>query len=102
MREAAKHKNFYAKVSGLGTVTKKKQGEWGEDDLKPYVEFALEHFGEDRCFCGGDWPVSLLADGYANTWKRYISLLEKILSPDAQDKVLYRNAKLFYNLEVSE
>jgi L-fuconolactonase len=102
MREAAKYKNFYAKVSGLGTVTKKKQGEWGEDDLKPYVEFALEHFGEERCFCGGDWPVSLLADSYVNTWKRYVSLLEKILSPDAQDKVLYRNAKLFYNLEVSE
>jgi len=102
MREAAKNEYFYAKVSGLGTVTKKKQGEWGEDDLKPYVEFALEHFGEDRCFCGGDWPVSLLADSYVNTWKRYVSLLERILSPDAQDKVLYRNAKLFYNLEVSE
>lgn len=99
MEEASKHKNFYAKISGLGTVTKKKEGEWGEDDLKPYIEFALQHFGEDRCFCGGDWPVSLLAGGYAGTWKTYITLLEKLLSPDGQDKVLYRNAKLFYNLE---
>ena len=98
MQEAAKHKNFYAKISGLGTVTKKKEGEWGEDDLKPYVEFALQHFGEDRCFCGGDWPVSLLAGGYARTWKTYTTLLEKLLDPADQEKVLYGNAKLFYNL----
>ena len=98
MQEAARHKNFYAKISGLGTVTKKKEGEWGEDDLKPYLEFTLQHFGEDRCFCGGDWPVSLLAGGYAGTWKTYITLLEKLLNPAGQEKVLYKNAKSFYNL----
>jgi Predicted metal-dependent hydrolase of the TIM-barrel fold len=98
MQEAARHKNFYAKISGLGTVTKKKENEWGEDDLKPYVEFTVQHFGEDRCFCGGDWPVSLLAGGYARTWKTYITLLEKLLSPAGQEKVLYTNAKQFYNL----
>jgi len=98
MRETARHENFYAKISGLGTVTKKKEREWGEDDLKPYVEFALQLFGEDRCFCGGDWPVSLLAGGYATTWKTYISLLEKLLNPEGQEKVLFNNAKLFYDL----
>jgi L-fuconolactonase len=98
MIEVAKHKNFYAKISGLGTVTKKKEPEWGTTDLKPYVEFTLEHFGEDRCFCGGDWPVSLLAGGYARTWKTYITLLEEILNPAGQEKVLYKNAERFYNL----
>jgi L-fuconolactonase len=98
MKEVAKHENFYAKISGLGTVTKKKEGEWGTADLKPYVEFALEHFGEDRCFCGGDWPVSLLAGGYAQTWKIYITLLEELLNPAGQEKVLYDNARQFYNL----
>jgi L-fuconolactonase len=98
MKEVAKHKNFYAKISGLGTVTKMKEGEWGMADLKPYVEFALEHFGEDRCFCGGDWPVSLLAGGYAGTWKTYITLLEELLNPAGREKVLYENAKQFYNL----
>jgi L-fuconolactonase len=98
MQEAATHKNFYAKISGLGTVTKKKEGEWGEDDLKPYVEFTLQHFGEDRCFCGGDWPVSLLAGGYTRTWKTYTTLLEKLLNTAGQEKVFYTNAKLFYNL----
>ncbi len=98
MQEAAKHPNFYAKISGLGTVTKKKEGEWGEDDLKPYVEFSLQHFGEDRCFCGGDWPVSLLAGGYARTWKTYFTLLENLLDPAGQEKVLYSNARSFYNL----
>src|SRR5687768_10782951 len=59
MIEASRNENFYAKISGLGTTTKKES--WSEDDIKPYVEFALTHFGEDRCMCGGDWPVSLLA-----------------------------------------
>ena len=98
MEEVAKHENFHAKISGLGTVTKKKEGGWGAADLKPFVEFALEHFGEDRCFCGGDWPVSLLAGGYARTWKTYVTLVEELLSPAGQEKVLYKNAKQFYSL----
>ena len=98
MKEAAKHENFYAKISGLGTVTKKKEGDWGADDLKPYVEFALQQFGADRCFCGGDWPVSLLAGSYEGTWKTYVTLLEELIDVKAQEKVLCTNARRFYNL----
>jgi len=100
MREAAQHQNFYSKISGLGTVTKKNEDDWGADDIKPYVEFTLEHFGDDRCFCGGDWPVSLLAGGYARTWKTYVNILEELLTPESQNKVLFNNAARFYDLPV--
>src|SRR5687768_7860272 len=56
MKEAADNKNFNAKISGLGTTSGKGEA-WNANDIKPYVEFALQHFGSDRCFCGGDWPV---------------------------------------------
>ena len=56
MRSASQNENFYAKISGLGTVSSK--ADWNEDDLKPAIEFALTTFTSDRCFCGGDWPVS--------------------------------------------
>ncbi|HUS00389.1 MAG TPA: amidohydrolase family protein, partial [Chitinophagaceae bacterium] len=69
MAEAAKHKNFYVKISGLGTTTKKQ--DWSAEDIKPYIEFVLDIFGEDRCMCGGDWPVSLLAGSYKKTWSVY-------------------------------
>ena len=96
MVEAAANPSFYAKISGLGT-TIKKQG-WGADDIKPYVAFALETFGEDRCFCGGDWPVSLLAGSYAQTWQTYQEVLESLLNEEQCGKVYAENAVAFYQL----
>ena len=96
MVEASKNKNLYAKISGLGTVTKKT--DWTGDDIKPYVKFVLEHFGEDRCFCGGDWPVSLLAGSYSKTWNTYFNVIESLLDKDGREKVLFKNAQLFYHL----
>ena len=96
MTEAAKHKNFYVKVSGLGT-TSKKPG-WSAEDVKPCIEFVLEKFGEDRCICGGDWPVSLLAGSYTKTWSIYKEVIDSLLSGEAKDKVYHKNAVQFYNL----
>ncbi|MEY2917672.1 MAG: hypothetical protein RIS73_1386 [Bacteroidota bacterium] len=97
MKEAAGNKNFYAKISGLGTTTKNLTG-WTTEDLKPYIEFALEQFGDDRCFCGGDWPVSLLAGSYTKTWMAYKEVLSNVLNTIEQDKIFYSNAVNFYNL----
>lgn len=97
MAEAASLPNFYAKISGLGTVTKKQ--DWGEDEIKPYVAFALETFGPHRCFCGGDWPVSLLAGSYASTWARYKQVIQSLLAKDQWQNVFANNAKAFYRLQ---
>ncbi len=97
IKEAAANKNFYAKISGLGTTTKNLTG-WTGDDIKPYVEFALEHFGTDRCLCGGDWPVALLAGSYTKTWTKYKEVLETVLDTSQLEKVYALNAKLFYKL----
>lgn len=97
MQEAAKYPNAFAKISGLGTTTRKGSS-WTAGDIRPYVEFVLEYFGVDRCFCGGDWPVSLLADSYARTWKIYETVLTSLLSAEDLKKVLYTNATSFYKL----
>ncbi len=97
MKEAAQHTNFHAKVSGLGTATGNLDG-WSEDDLVPYIAFIMENFGEDRCFCGGDWPVSLLAGSYTKTWTVYKNAIEQLTGPSAQEKIFYTNAKQFYQL----
>jgi len=100
MEVAARHKNFYAKISGLGTASGNFQNR-KSDDIKPYIEFVLQHFGVDRCFCGGDWPVSMLAKNYTNTWQDYKIILGELLSENEQEKVFYSNAKVFYNLQIS-
>ena len=99
MKTAAQHSNFYAKISGLGTASGNGD-RWTSNDLQPYIEFALEAFGPDRCFCGGDWPVSLLAGSYSKTWQSYERVLSGLLKEDAKQKVLYTNAKTFYGLEI--
>jgi L-fuconolactonase len=96
MTEAARHKNFYVKISGLGTT--KKRSDWSAQDIQPYIEFVLEHFGEDRCMCGGDWPVSLLAGSYTKTWNIYKRVIDSLLNEEAKNKLYYKNAVQFYNL----
>ncbi|HLP38253.1 amidohydrolase family protein [Lacibacter sp.] len=96
MKEAAQHKNFYAKISGLG-LTAQKNDQWTADDIKPYVGFAIEQFGTDRCFMGGDWPVSLLAGSYSNTWKNFKEVIHDLVDDKAADKIFYSNAANFYS-----
>jgi L-fuconolactonase len=96
MKEAASHPGFYMKISGMG-ITAGKGADWTVEDIQPYVEFALEQFGTDRCFCGGDWPVCLLAGSYSQSWNNYKKVLTDLLDPSDQDKVYYSNAARFYS-----
>ena len=98
MKEAAAHKNFYVKISGLGTASHKGL-EWTAADIEPYVDFVLEQFGENRCCCGGDWPVSLMAGSYVQTWQQYRKILSARLDSITIEKVLCKNAIAFYNLQ---
>lgn len=97
MQAAAAHKNIYAKISGLGTASGNFQNRKAVD-IKPYIEFVLNHFGTGRCFCGGDWPVCLLAGSYSSIWETYKQILGELLSEEEQDKILSINAKQFYKL----
>jgi len=97
MRTAAQHKNFYAKISGLGTTSGNLTG-WTAEEVKPYIAFALEHFGTTRCFCGGDWPVSLLAGSYNKVWNIYTSVITSVVNKQESGNIFYNNAVQFYHL----
>ncbi|SDE05163.1 amidohydrolase family protein [Niabella drilacis] len=98
MQEVAKNKNIYAKISGLGTVAGTEK--FTAETLTPYIGFVLEHFDTDRCFCGGDWPVSLLAGDYVYTWEVYKNVLSSLLSGEALENVYAGNAIRFYDLKL--
>ncbi len=101
MKEAAAHKHFFAKISGLGTASGNPLG-WTIEDLQPYIEFAIENFGEDRCFFGGDWPVCLLAGEYTTIWETYKSIVTARFDEQTQQKFFHDNAAFFYNLYAEE
>lgn len=67
MAAAARYPNVYAKISGLNTAADWET--WSAEDLKPYVDFAIEQFGANRLMFGSDWPVAILAGDYAKVWQ---------------------------------
>lgn len=98
IKEITAFPNVYAKISGQGTASGK-LSDWSARDIEPYIEFVLNAFGSERCFCGGDWPVSLLAGSYEKLWGIYIEVLGKLLGKEECIRVLSGNAQQFYQLE---
>ncbi|RMB82359.1 amidohydrolase [Streptomyces shenzhenensis] len=94
---AAKHPRVHAKVSGLYSASGALDA-WTTDEVRPYVEDALELFGPERLMYGGDWPISLQAGGYARTWEAVCELLAP-LAPDDRAAVLGGTAARFYRLD---
>jgi L-fuconolactonase len=96
LREAAANPRVHAKVSGLNTAA---AAEWSAEDLRPYVDHALEVFGPARLMYGGDWPVTLLAGDYSQVWDATTSLMVD-LAPADRDAVLGQTAVAFYGIDL--
>ncbi|MEV4799877.1 amidohydrolase family protein [Nonomuraea sp. NPDC049421] len=73
LARAAQCPDVYAKVSGLNTAAD--AGTWTGEDLRPYVEHAIELFGPERLMFGSDWPVATLAGDYAKVWRETLVAL---------------------------
>ena len=97
LAEAATNPRTHAKLSGLYSATGD-LGAWTVEQVRPFVEDALELFGADRLMYGGDWPVSVMAGGYDRTWAAMTELLAP-LSPTERDAILGRTAELFYAID---
>lgn len=95
MRELAKRPNVYCKVSGM--VTEADFTTWTESQLQPYFDTVLEAFGPRRLMFGSDWPVCLVACGYAR-WHKLVSEWVGELSRDEQARVLGGTAIEAYKL----
>ena len=88
----AAYPNMYCKLSGL--VTEADWNSWTTDDLRPYVEYALELFGPRRLMFGSDYPVCLLAASYA----RVLESFQEIVGDEHSNLVFRENARSFYRL----
>jgi L-fuconolactonase len=65
LRALARLPNVVCKLSGL--VTEADWTAWTRDQIRPYLETAIECFGPDRLMIGSDWPVCTLAATYRQT-----------------------------------
>ncbi|MEV0825374.1 amidohydrolase family protein [Nonomuraea rubra] len=96
LARAAECPGVYAKVSGLNTAAD--AATWTGEDLRPYVEHALELFGPGRLMFGSDWPVATLAGDYAKVWRETQVALSG-LGDAERAMVLGGTAAHFYRME---
>jgi L-fuconolactonase len=95
LRRLAAEDNVVAKLSGL--VTEAAHASWTVDDLRPYADIALDAFGPARLMFGSDWPVCLLAAGYAEVVAAAEALVAG-LSPAERADVFAETARRAYGL----
>jgi len=96
MRELAKRENVWCKVSGM--VTEADWGAWTPETLRPYLDVVVEAFGPERLMAGSDWPVCLVACGYA----QWFEVLERYFggfSETERDAVFGGTATSVYRLK---
>lgn len=94
-RELARRDNVFCKISGL--VTEADWNRWRPEDLRPYVEAALEAFGARRLMMGSDWPVCLLASSYERWYETLQGFLRRI-SQSEQEMIFGGTATQVYSL----
>ena len=95
LKAVAAYPQIYCKLSGL--VTEADHKAWRVEDLRPYVETALELFGPERIMFGSDYPVCRRAATYAQVLEAAQTLLSGL--DDAQHQRVFRdNAAQFYRL----
>lgn len=95
MRELAQFPHVSCKISGVATEAD--HGNWSEDDLKRYIDVAIDAFGFERIMFGGDWPVALQAIQYS----RWVAILDALLAGvTAEDRRKFwrGNAARFYRI----
>ncbi len=93
--ELAKRKNVFCKISGM--VTEADFKTWTESQLRAYFDTVLEAFGPQRLMFGSDWPVCLVACGYARWYSLVAGWIQK-LSPDERTRILGGTAVEAYDL----
>jgi len=95
IKTVAAFPNVYCKLSGL--VTEANLTSWSPEDLRPFVDCALEYFGPRRMMFGSDWPVCLLAASYYQVLETFQSLLCGLSKGD-RSRIFGDNAAEFYSL----
>lgn len=95
MKLLSEFDHVHVKLSGM--VTEADWDHWSLEDLQPYIDFCLEHFGAKRLMYGADWPVCLLAGTYERVIETF-KLSLKELSEAEQEWIMGETAVHFYNL----
>lgn len=95
LRELAACPNAFCKISGV--VTEADPNSWTSDDLRPYIEHAIDAFGFGRVLFGGDWPVVTTA-ATLTAWIEVAREMVQDCTPSERDRLFHTTAQRVYRL----
>ncbi len=87
--------NCYCKISGI--ITEADWHSWTPEQIRPYLDVALEAFGSRRLMFGSDWPVCLVAGSYRQVVNLAADYVQNLSVQEQQD-FWGGNATRFYGL----
>jgi predicted TIM-barrel fold metal-dependent hydrolase len=93
--EIARRPNVAVKISGV--VAYADGATWTVDDIRPYVEHAIESFGWDRVAWGSDWPVCTLTASLS-TWMAAIQAITLGSTLSERERLFSANARRIWRL----
>lgn len=74
------------------------KGGWSADDLRPYVDYALDAFGPERLMYGSDWPLAELGGG-APAWTAALESLLGGQTASDRERIFGSTAAAVYSLD---
>ncbi len=95
LAQLARRPNVYCKLSGVPHEADHKS--WNEDEIRPYMDVALEAFGPQRLMFASDWPICLLSCGYER-WYEVVGNFVSRLSEPEQERIWGGTASEAYKL----
>jgi predicted TIM-barrel fold metal-dependent hydrolase len=93
--EIARRPNVAVKISGI--VAYAEPETWTVDDIRPYVEHAIESFGWDRVVWGSDWPVCTLTASLS-IWVAAAQAITLGASASERERLFSANARRIWRL----
>jgi len=96
IKEIAQYPHVSCKLSGLLTETDFEN--WKIDELQPYVDYVIEHFGIERIMFASDWPVITQVATYKD-WLSCAIDLCAALNNEEMNQVFHKNALTIYKID---
>jgi len=93
MRQLAKERNVYVKLSGLGTFERT----CSKELMRPVILETVEMFGPNRCMFGSNFPIEKIWTSYAELLAAYQSVLADF-SWQERNEIMGNTAATVYSL----
>jgi L-fuconolactonase len=95
IKALSKLPNVWCKISGV--ITEADHKTWRPQEVKPFVEHAIDCFGFERAMFGSDWHVQELAGTYPG-WVEIVYDVVRLASTYEKRKLFRDTAKAFYRV----